>query len=74
MGKSGNSEHKEKEQREVEEKIIDLLSKFEKILKEELSTAIDPDEFIELANSLEIVIDLRKKLESAQMPKEKSSS
>ena len=64
MGKSGNSEHKEKQQKEVDKKIIYLLSKFEKVLKEELSTAIDPDEFIELANSLEIVIDLRKKLES----------
>lgn len=46
MGKSGNSGHKEKKQREVEEKIIDLLSKFEKTLKEELSTAIDPDEVV----------------------------
>jgi len=63
VGRSGNSEHKEKSQEEVEKRIVKLLSGFEKILKEELSTATDPDEFIELANSLEIVIDLRKKLE-----------
>lgn len=64
MGRPGNSEHKEESQKEVEKKIVGLLSRYEKVLKEELSTAIDPDEFIELANSLEIVIDLRKKLES----------
>ena len=64
MGRSGNSEHKEKSQKEVDKKIIKLLSSFERILKDELSVPIDPEEFIELANSLEIVIDLRKKLES----------
>jgi len=66
VGKSGDSEHQEKSQsqKEVDKKIIKLLSGFEKILKYELSTTTDPDEFIELANSLEIVIDLRKKLES----------
>jgi len=64
VGKSGNSEHKEKSSKEVEKKIVKLLSSYEKVLKEELSGALDPDEFIELTNSLEIVIDLRKKLES----------
>ena len=64
MGKSSNSEHKEKGQKEVEQKIIKLPSNYEKVLKEELSSEIDPDEFTELAYSLEIVIDLRKKLES----------
>ena len=64
MGRSGNSEYKEKSQKEVEKEIVELLSKYENVLKEEISTAIDPDEFIELANSLEIVIDLRKKLKS----------
>ncbi len=64
MGRSGNAEHKEKSQTEVEKKIVQLLSKYEKVLKEELSEPIDPEGFIELANSLEIVIDLRKKLES----------
>jgi len=67
VGKSGDSEHKEKSQKEVEKKIVELLSRFEKILKEELSTATDPDEFIESANSLETVIDLRKKLESVSI-------
>ena len=51
MGRSGNSEHKEKSQKEVEEKIVKLLSSYEKVLKEELSSAIDPDEFIELAQT-----------------------
>ncbi len=65
MGESSHSEHKEKRHDQVEKKIITLLSKFERVLKEELSSSIDPNEFIELANSLEIIIDLRKKLESA---------
>ncbi len=64
MGRSGNSEHKEESQKEIDKKIVKLLSSFERILKYELSTAVGPEEFIELANSLEIVIDLRKKLES----------
>jgi len=64
VGRSRNSEYKEKSQKEVEKEIVELLSKYENVLKEEISTAIDPDEFIELANSLEIVIDLRKKLKS----------
>lgn len=63
MGKSRNPKYKKKKQEQVDKKIVGLLARFEKILKEELSTSIDPDEFIELANSLEIVIDLRKKLE-----------
>ncbi len=63
MGKTSNSKHKEKGQDEVDKKIVKLLSRFERILKDELTEPIDPDEFIELANSLEIVIDLRKKLE-----------
>ncbi len=67
MGQSSHREHKEEGQK-VETKIAALLLKFERVLKEELSTSINPEEFIELASSLEVIIDLRKKLESAKVP------
>lgn len=36
MGKSGDSEHKEKSQKEVDKKIVKLLSSYEKVLNDGL--------------------------------------
>ncbi len=49
---------------ERDRKITELLLKYESVLKDEIVITTDPDDLIDLANSLEIVIDLRKKLAS----------